>query len=192
VQNRLVTTFKKSLCTSADTILGGLGGDQIDAGAGDDVIYVAQGDTVIGGDGDDTFTLVDLGDATTDTITIVGGEGGETNGDTLDLNAQADRTTLNITDPGDVNGGLSGTITLLNGTVVNFTNIENIICFVPGTLIATHAGLRKIEDLQIGDLVMTQDNGLQKTWLDGKHNGIGHGKICPRCVKEIHVAGCIG
>lgn len=145
-----------------DTISGGADGDLITAGAGDDTINVAQGDTVTGGDGDDFFNLVDLSEVDTDTITIVGGEGDETNGDTLALNGLHDRDSLTITDPDDVNGGLSGTVTLLDGTVVNFTNIENIICFVPGTEIATPYGARMIEDLSIGDHVVTQDNGVQR------------------------------
>ena len=151
-----------------DTIQGGMGADEISAGDGDDVIDVAQGDTVNGSDGDDTFTLVDLAEPGTDAIFVNGGEGGETNGDTLDLNGIADRTTINITNPIDVAGGISGTVQLLDGTVVNFANIENIICFVPGTMIATHAGLRKIEDLKVGDPVMTQDNGIQKIGWIGK------------------------
>ena len=151
-----------------DTIQGGAGADEVSAGTGDDVIDVAQGDTVNGGDGDDTFTLTDLAEPGTDTIFINGGEGGETGGDTLDLNGIADRTTINITNPIDVGGGISGTVQLLDGTIVDFANIENIICFVSGTMVATHAGLRKIEDLQVGDPVMTQDNGIQKIGWIGK------------------------
>lgn len=149
-----------------DVLSGGTGSDFVSGGAGDDRFEAAQGDTLTGGDGDDTFTLVDLGEAGAGTITITGGEGDETNGDTLDLNGQADRTTLVITDTDDRTGDLSGTVTLLDGTVVDFTNIENIICFVPGTLIATPAGLRSIEDLRVGDPVVTQDNGLQRIgWI---------------------------
>ncbi len=149
-----------------DVLSGGTDGDLITAGTGDDTINVAQGDTVTGGDGDDFFNLVDLGEVDTDTITITGGEGGETDGDTLALNGLHDRDSLVITDPDDVNGGLSGTVTLLDGTVVNFTNIENIICFVPGTEIATPYGARMIEDLSIGDHVVTQDNGVQRIrWI---------------------------
>lgn len=154
--------------TGNDTLQGGAGADDIIAGSGDDVVEVAQGDTVSGGDGDDTFTLVDLAEAGTNTIFINGGEGGETGGDTLDLNGIADRTTINITNPIDVGGGISGTVQLLDGTIVDFANIENIICFVPGTMIATHAGLRRIEDLSVGDPVMTQDNGIQKIGWIGK------------------------
>lgn len=75
-----------------------------------------------------------MGETGAGSITINDGEGGETGGDTLDLNGIADRTTINITNPIDVGGGISGTVQLLDGTVVNFNNIENIICFVPGAL----------------------------------------------------------
>ncbi|WP_298860960.1 choice-of-anchor L domain-containing protein [uncultured Sulfitobacter sp.] len=163
----------------ADTITGGLGADDIDGGTGDDVLQAAQGDTLEGGDGDDLFTLFDLGEAGSDAIFINGGEGAEINGDTLDLNGIADRTTINITNPIDVGGGISGTVQLLDGTVVNFNNIENIICFVPGTLVATHSGLRKIEDLKVGDPVITQDNGLQKIGWIGKTTVCGDDKFAP-------------
>tara|TARA_B110000977_G_scaffold111358_1_gene144465 strand:- start:620 stop:2440 length:1821 start_codon:yes stop_codon:yes gene_type:complete len=165
--------------TGNDTLVGGLGADIIRGGTGDDAIQAAQGDTLDGGDGDDTFTLVDLGETGAGSITINGGEGGETGGDTLDLNGIADRTTINITNPIDVGGDISGTVQLLDGTVVNFNNIENIICLFPGTLVATHSGLRKIEDLKVSDPVMTQDNGLQKIGWIGKTTVCGDDKFAP-------------
>ncbi|MEM9581302.1 MAG: Hint domain-containing protein, partial [Pseudomonadota bacterium] len=162
-----------------DSISGGAGGDSIDGGSGDDTINVAQGDTVTGGDGDDYFNIVDLGEVPTGTIEIVGGEGDETGGDTLALNGLHDRDSLVITDPDDVNGGLTGTVTLLDGTVVNFTNIENIICFVPGALIATPSGLRAIEDLKVGDTVITQDNGVQTIRWKGFSTVSGSDRFAP-------------
>ena len=165
--------------TGNDTIAGGAGADEISAGDGDDVIETAQGDTVTGGDGDDTFTLVDLGEAGDDAITITGGESEKTNGDTLDLNGQVDRTTLNITTRANVGGGISGTVEMLDGTVVNFSNIKNIICFVPGTMIATQAGLRAIEDLRVGNPVMIQDNGLQRIGWIGKTTVAGRDRFAP-------------
>lgn len=36
-----------------------------------------------------------------------------------------------------------------------------IICFTPGTLIATRHGQRSVEDLQSGDLILTRDNSHQ-------------------------------
>ena len=162
-----------------DTLVGGVGADVLDGGTGDDFISVGQGDTVTGGTGDDFFNLVDLAEAGTDTISITGGEGDETDGDTLALNGLHDASTLVIRDPSDATGGLTGTVTLLDGTVVNFTNIENIICFVPGTLIATPYGLRKIEDLSVGDAVVTQDNGVQNIGWVGKSTVPGRDKFAP-------------
>ena len=42
-----------------------------------------------------------------------------------------------------------------------------MICFTPGTRIATPQGLRFIEDLQQGDLVLTRDNGAQAVLWTG-------------------------
>ena len=45
--------------------------------------------------------------------------------------------------------------------------IENVVpCFTPGTVIATPTGERRVEDLCIGDRVLTRDNGLQEIrWI---------------------------
>ena len=48
-----------------------------------------------------------------------------------------------------------------DGTILNFSEIENIICFAPGTRIATPKGARDIATLRVGDLVVTRDHGLQ-------------------------------
>lgn len=55
----------------------------------------------------------------------------------------------------DADGHATGT--------TEFSNIERIVpCFTPGTLIATPKGERKVEDLQVGDRVITRDNGIQE------------------------------
>ncbi|MEM8774739.1 MAG: type I secretion protein, partial [Pseudomonadota bacterium] len=64
-----------------DTLDGGTGADQMSGGDGDDEFAVAEGDTADGGDGNDLFILNDLGEAGASTITIIGGETGETTGD---------------------------------------------------------------------------------------------------------------
>jgi hypothetical protein len=52
-------------------------------------------------------------------------------------------------------------------------------CFTPGTLILTPSGLCLIEDLQVGDLVMTRDDGPQPLrWL-GQCEVAGHGDWAP-------------
>ncbi len=160
-----------------DVLEGGTGADSIAGGAGNDTIVAAQGDTVSGGDGDDVFRLVDLGEPGSGTITILGGETGETGGDTLDLGGVADRNTLSFT----VNeaGEKEGTVTLSDGTIVSFTNIENIICFTPGTLIDTAQGPRPVEDLHPGDWVVTRDHGLQQLRWTGQRRVAATGALAP-------------
>lgn len=44
-----------------------------------------------------------------------------------------------------------------------------IVCFTRGTLIATPTGMRKVEDLQVGDLVETLDHGAQPIrWISSR------------------------
>lgn len=51
----------------------------------------------------------------------------------------------------------------------NFVPDENIPCFTSGTLILTDRGEVAIDDLRVGDLVMTRDNGLQPVrWIGSR------------------------
>lgn len=162
-----------------DTLLGGLGADSVSGGAGNDSITVAQGDTAQGGDGEDTFTIADLGEAGSAAISIDGGTTGEPGGDTLDLNGLADRTTLTFSPSVGDPDGFDGSVTLLDGSVVTFSNIENIICFTPGTMIATPQGERPVETLRPGDLVLTRDDGPQPLGWTGMSTIPGQGKHAP-------------
>lgn len=102
----------------ADTITGGSGDDTFAAGAGDDTIEAGAGaDSLAGGDGDDDFILTD----NFDNDTIVGGEGGETNGD--EINASTVTEPLNVTFNGDEAGTITGDNTADTAT---FSEIEEI------------------------------------------------------------------
>ncbi|NSX54069.1 Hint domain-containing protein [Parasulfitobacter algicola] len=161
-----------------DTLTGGAGADTMDGGAGNDVFNVGSGDSATGGDGDDTFTI-DPAELNGGTIFIGGGEGAETLGDTLDFNGQLDLGSIVYTNTDDAAGGLSGTATLLDGTVVTFENIETIICFAQGTSILTPHGLRNVQDLKVGDLVVTRDNGVQAIRWTGSRTLFAQGKMAP-------------
>ena len=64
------------------------------------------------------------------------------------------------------------------GTMV-FSNIETIVsCFTPGTRIATPSGLRTIERLQQGDLVVTRDHGPQPIRWVGQRTLSGQTLAC--------------
>lgn len=161
-----------------DTLIGGAGDDTILGGTGNDLISGGEGaDSLMGGDDRDVFLDVGAGD------TIDGGTGDSTdNGidddfDTLDLRGLGRFEIVGETvDPdGD---STSGTVNFLaaddsvSGTL-EFSEIENLIpCFTPGTLIATPRGEKPVEDLQLGDRVITRDNGLQEIrWIG--HRGLG-------------------
>lgn len=158
-----------------DTLIGGAGADTLLGGTGDDLLVLDGGDSALGGEGDDVFQISGGGGGT---ITIDGGEGSETDGDTLDFGGTIDwgSITYTSTDPGN----LSGTVTLDDGTVVNFENIENVvICFKAGTRIDTPHGARRIEDLRAGDLVITRDNGVQPIRWAGRRRVPGTGEFAP-------------
>ena len=180
-----------------DTVLAGEGDDDVRAGSGDDIVLGEAGDdilrggrgddTLIGGTGNDTLRggrgADDLsGGADRDTFTgitagdvVDGNEAGDDN-DTLDLRGSAEAENpgggLSITfiTPDRENGFVE--FTDADGTVtgtMQFSNIENVIpCFTPGTVIATPRGEMHIEDLQVGDRVITRDNGLQDIRWIGK------------------------
>ncbi|MEP4038891.1 Hint domain-containing protein [Pseudophaeobacter sp.] len=147
-----------------DTIDAGIDDDEVTGGSGNDMITGGAGaDTLSGGADRDTFIGGDDGDA------VDGGSSGD-DFDTLDLtgvNFEIATQTL------DADGNsFSGTINLLDGAdsvvgTMSYSEIERIIpCFTPGTLIATPEGERRVEDLAVGDRIITRDNGIQSIrWL---------------------------
>ena len=163
-----------------DSIDGGLGADTIFGEGGHDTINAAEGDVVSGGDGDDVFNIVDLGEAGASTITVTGGETGETVGDTLNFGGLTTLGDITYTNTDDNAGGLSGSAILADGTVVNFSEIETVIvCFVSGTRLLTPNGYRSIDLLGKGDLVMTADDGPQPVRWIGRQSVMGVGELAP-------------
>ena len=160
-----------------DTIDGGTGADTLDGGIGNDTINVAEGDVATGGDGDDTFNVVDFAEAGASVITITGGENGESTGGTLYFGSLITPGSLTYT------GAESGSATLLDGTTVNFSEIENVIvCFTQGTRISTPYGQRDIKTLEVGDLVLTMDHGPSAGSANGPCPAVG--KLAPIRIKS--------
>ncbi|WP_295512609.1 Hint domain-containing protein [uncultured Sulfitobacter sp.] len=171
-----------------DTVLGGIGDDVIDGGTGDDTIAGGQGnDTITGGDGSDTFsyaagdgidTITDFNTGNTGTLN----DGDSTNNDFINLSAfyddiwelhadQADDGILNQSNDGIGGADYSNNASFGTGGLIfsgasadspSFTS-ENtgVVCFTTGTAIRTPRGDVLIEDLRVGDLVITADNGPQ-------------------------------
>ncbi len=158
------------------------GDDRLSGGAGDDLIFGEGGDdTLIGGQGADTQS----GGADADTFIVTSAEDGD--GDIIDGGAAGDdNDTLDLTGSGpfriinqvtDADGNsTSGTIEFLDAdtrdviSTLDYSEIENIVpCFTPGTSIATPRGEMLVEDLQVGDKVITRDNGIQEIrWIGAK------------------------
>ena len=155
-----------------DLIIAGTGENEIFGGDGNDtIIGSGGGDLLFGGDGRDVFTNVGIGDQ------IFGGSGGD-DYDVLDLRGSAPeggKLKITITGPDENGNGFDGFVTYrdADGNEVGqltFAEIEEIIpCFTPGTAIATPKGERLVEELQVGDRVITRDNGIQEIrWVGAK------------------------
>jgi len=155
-----------------DTLDGGAGADLLEGDIGNDSLIVSANDTASGGDGDDIFTIDQSITDGPGTITITGGEGGETAGDTLVLTGLGP---VDITYTGDDPASESGTATYFdaNGDLVtiNFSEIENfVVCFTRGTLIATDRGEVPVEELTTSDRAITMDDGYQPIRWIGSRN----------------------
>ena len=177
-----------------DSLSGGDGSDSLDGGAGDDTLDGGPGsDTLTGGAGNDTFivsgghdTITDFNTGNTGTLD----DGDSTNNDFIDLSGyydhiselhadQADDGVLNQSNVTDTRGRATdysdnaqfggGTLTFTGAAADNssFTR-ENtgVVCFTSGTAIRTPRGDVPIDELRVGDLVTTLDNGPQRIrWI---------------------------
>ncbi|MHA7889403.1 Hint domain-containing protein, partial [Roseicyclus sp.] len=177
-----------------DTLSGGAGDDVIDGGTGNDTLIGGAGaDSLSGGDGNDLFVIDGPADAQGDTVD--GGSGGD-DFDTLDLGPSRFRIVNQVTDS-DGNG-TDGTVEYLDdlGNVtgtLDFTNIEQIICFTPGTLIATPYGNRPVEELRPGDKVITRDDGIQElAWVGARNLGAAELAMNPKLRPVLIRAGSLG
>ncbi len=140
-------------------------GVNAEAGGGDDTLIGGDGaDTLSGGDDADTFSGLSSGDV------ITGGEGG-TDDDTIKVGPDTPFNVLyDAADPtfdpatGESESGVIQLLDAPGGSVtgtITFSEIENIMCFTPGTLVATAQGQKLVETLTQDDLILTRDNGFQ-------------------------------
>ncbi len=197
---------------ASDTLEGGDGSDELYGGRDDDFFKLGAGDDAFGGHGDDVFTIDasanDSSGTGPTTINIVGGEKGEANqtdnddttndnypgapnpfGDVLDLTNLFTAGLLNsgdITydDPSHESGHFTYTDDDGDLVTTNFSEIENVIvCFTRGTMIETDTGEIVIEELSVGDMVLTKDNGLQELRWIGSRKVPAMDKLAPIMIK---------
>ncbi|MBR9842090.1 MAG: type I secretion protein [Rhodobacteraceae bacterium] len=194
-----------------DTILGGSGNDSIEAGADRDYVDGGAGndtilgggdnDTLVGGDGADRFIINSVGSSSSGTV-VQGGSGGDDH-DILDISPLIDQgfVITNMTQNPESNGnaGYSGQIQLYNyatgeSMVINYDDIEAFApCFTPGTRIATARGEVPVEELRVGDRVITRDNGLQEIrWVGCRDLAPYELDIAPHLRPVLIRAGSLG
>lgn len=106
-----------------------------------------------------------------DSVTLASGE-------VVTLNADG---TITVTTDGDENvEAFTYTVTSSTGdTDVGFVTIDTVPCFVAGTLIDTPEGMRPVESLRPGDLVLTQDEGPQPIRWAGSRTVAALGNFAP-------------
>ncbi len=182
-----------------DTLIGEDGDDTLLGEGGNDVLSGGAGADFMSGGGDrDVFLDVGAGD------TIDGGTGDSTdNGidddfDTLDLRGlgRFDIVDATVDPDGDSTSGMVNFLAAddsVTGTL-EFREIENLIpCFTPGTLIATPRGEKLVEELQLGDRVITRDNGLQEIrWIGHRALGAQDLQNAPHLKPVLIRAGALG
>lgn len=183
-----------------DQLIGGQGIDTISGGAGNDEIDGGSGaDDMSGGDDRDTFINITAGDR------VDGGEGFTSDPaddlDTLDLrgSAEAENPGGSLSVTYDAGNPENGTVTYFDSAgvetgTVDFFNIEVVVpCFTPGTKIATPKGERNVEDLRMGDRVITRDNGIQEIRWIGKRQLSGQElRKAPHLNPVLIQAGALG
>ncbi len=130
------------------------------------------GDLIVSGD-IDYFLTDDTGEWTAETIAgaygselVIDADGNWT------YTADNSNAAIQALDTGDTLTEVF-TVTSNNGTstiTITINGADEPPCFVAGTLIDTPFGPRKVEDLRVGDEVITRDHGVQQICWTGQRN----------------------
>ena len=169
-----------------DTLIGGDGNDTLDGGQDDDQLT--------GGDGDDVFVYSGGHDTITDFNAGNTGpldDDDTTNNDFIDLsgyydkifdlradyedNGILDQSNFETTDYTYNSKFEDGSLKFIGVQAQHFTyDNTGVVCFGKGTAIRTPRGDVLVEDLRVGDLVTTMDNGPQKIrWINTRSYDAG-------------------
>ncbi|WP_428927188.1 Hint domain-containing protein [Marinibacterium sp. SX1] len=121
-----------------------------------------------------------------DVAVVAGSEVLLNTGQTVRLNDDGTITVIGNGDTEDYNFNY----TMSDGTDsdTGFVSVSAFPCFAAGTMIAVPGGVRPVEELQPGDLVMTRDDGPQPVRWTGQRRVAANGNMAP-----VHIAaGALG
>ncbi|MFT5272868.1 MAG: Ca2+-binding RTX toxin-like protein [bacterium] len=190
---------------NADTLYGGGGNDNIFGSDGDDFIDGGTGnDTLSGGAGSDYFKGTGFGDGAADIVVDF-----NNTEDILDLSQFFETltdviaaTTENL--DGSISIDLSlgtrvgaasgGSVQVFDTTISELSDLNvNVLCFVSGTLIKTQRGDVTVEDLTVGDMVYTMDNGYRPIrWIGNRILDETELTLRPKLKPVCIMAGALG
>ena len=195
-------TVVEGVAGGNDTLEGGGGDDYIIGGDGDDLLTGGAGNDYfqyLPGDGHDTITDFNFGN--TGTLN----DGDFTNNDFIDLADYyqtlselradiLDDGVLNQSNATDLGGNTinwgdraqfgDGSLTVQGADAGSFrTENTGVVCYTSGTAIRTPTGDVLIEDLRVGDMVSTMDNGPQRIVWIGRR-AVGHDEL--RANDKLH------
>ncbi|MDO6588167.1 Hint domain-containing protein, partial [Salipiger sp. 1_MG-2023] len=181
-----------------DTLEGGAGNDTLEGGVDHDSLSGGDGNDVFvygAGDGNDTITDFNYGN------TGALNDGDSTNNDFIDLSGfydnpsqlradQSDDGILNQSNTLDDRGNAvdytdntqfgTGSLTMHGATASSYSaDNTGVVCFTSGTAILTPAGNVAIDDLRVGSLVCTLDNGPQRIVWIGRRE-VSHDELISR------------
>lgn len=169
--------FDSSLLIAADSLQTELVAisDDIRVASNEERIIDVLANDINSGPGTLTITKINGNPVSAgDTVTLPTGQMVTLNADgTLSVMADADQEDFNFT-YGVFNG---------NNTDTGYVNATSIPCFVAGTLIETPTGPVPVERLQVGDLILTLDEGAQPLRWTGMRNVAAAGALAPVHIK---------
>jgi Ca2+-binding RTX toxin-like protein len=191
-----------------DVLVGGSGRDVIEGGSGADTLTGGLGaDVLTGGEGADLFTVTveDTGDVITDFSLKLDGEHTSDQLDTSDLRTAEGGPVhswdVRYEDVGDGNTRLSfpggESLTLKGVSAKEIAELGGlhrlgVPCFVAGARIACPDGARRIEDLAVGDLVMTENGPRPVLWHGVRYLTRAELDLAPNNLPVRFEAGVIG
>lgn len=167
-----------------DLIMGRAGADRLDGGTGADSLSGGEGDdTLTGGAGADWFSGFEGGGADIVTDFEPGSDVIDLSGwfatldDVIAATVELSDGSVLITLPATLGGG---SVQVYDTTISDLSAINvNVVCFTAGTLILTSEGEKRIEDLAVGDLLLTRE-GVPRPLRAIQTRRLGPQELCAR------------